>query len=122
MLVQLPGEGSAVAGFELGDWQMPFNPDPGFHTDFAQLPDQVPLATAADAALLAGIRMGVASQAEPIRTLFRPGEVRRLSRQHGIELTEDLSPAAAQRRYLAGRLDGLRLPTFAWLAHGVAGK
>jgi len=37
-----------VADFELGDWQMPFNADSGFHTDFAQLPDQVPLATAAD--------------------------------------------------------------------------
>jgi uncharacterized protein (DUF885 family) len=37
-----------VADFELGGWQMPFNADSGFHTDFAQLPDQVPLATVRD--------------------------------------------------------------------------
>ncbi len=35
-----------IADFELGDWEMPFNADSGFHTGFAQLPDQVPLADA----------------------------------------------------------------------------
>jgi uncharacterized protein (DUF885 family) len=37
-----------VADFRLGDWQMPFNADSGFHTGFAQLPSQVPLATVRD--------------------------------------------------------------------------
>jgi uncharacterized protein (DUF885 family) len=37
-----------VADYELGVHQMPFNADSGFHTDFAQLPDDVPLATVHD--------------------------------------------------------------------------
>ena len=37
-----------VADFRLGDWQMPFNADSGFHTGFAQLPSQVPLGTVRD--------------------------------------------------------------------------
>jgi uncharacterized protein (DUF885 family) len=37
-----------VAGFELGDYQMPFNADSGFHTGFARLPEEVPLATVKD--------------------------------------------------------------------------
>ncbi|MFL6193676.1 MAG: DUF885 domain-containing protein [Thermoanaerobaculia bacterium] len=34
--------------FELGDYQMPFNADSGFHTGFARLPEEVPLATVKD--------------------------------------------------------------------------
>jgi uncharacterized protein (DUF885 family) len=37
-----------VADYRLGDWQMPFNADSGFHTGFAQLPSQVPLGTVRD--------------------------------------------------------------------------
>ncbi len=37
-----------VADYRLGDWQMPFNADSGFHTGFAQLPSQVPLRTVRD--------------------------------------------------------------------------
>ena len=37
-----------IADYELGDDQMPFNADSGFHTDFASLPDNVPLETVAD--------------------------------------------------------------------------
>ncbi|HXO20108.1 MAG TPA: DUF885 domain-containing protein [Thermoanaerobaculia bacterium] len=37
-----------VAEFELGAYQMPFNADSGFHTDFAQLPDEMPFSTAKD--------------------------------------------------------------------------
>src|SRR5262245_32016919 len=37
-----------IADYEMGDDQMPFNADSGFHTDFAQLPDDVPLQTAKD--------------------------------------------------------------------------
>jgi uncharacterized protein (DUF885 family) len=37
-----------ITDFELGDYQMPFNADSGFHTGFAQLPREVPLATVED--------------------------------------------------------------------------
>jgi uncharacterized protein (DUF885 family) len=38
----------AIADYELGDHQIPFNADSGFHTSFARLPNVVPLATARD--------------------------------------------------------------------------
>jgi uncharacterized protein (DUF885 family) len=37
-----------IAGFELGEYQMPFNADSGFHTGFSRLPEEVPLATVKD--------------------------------------------------------------------------
>ena len=37
-----------VANYELGDYQMPFNADSGFHTSFSRLPEEVPLATTKD--------------------------------------------------------------------------
>jgi len=37
-----------VAGYELGDYQIPFNADSGFHTDFSRLAKDVPLATTKD--------------------------------------------------------------------------
>ncbi|HEY2290570.1 MAG TPA: DUF885 domain-containing protein [Thermoanaerobaculia bacterium] len=37
-----------VADFELGDYQMPFNADSGFHSGFSRLPEEVPLATVKD--------------------------------------------------------------------------
>jgi uncharacterized protein (DUF885 family) len=37
-----------IADFELGDYQMPFNADSGFHTGFSRLPEEVPLATVKD--------------------------------------------------------------------------
>jgi uncharacterized protein (DUF885 family) len=37
-----------VASFELGEDQMPFNADSGFHTGFSRLPEEVPLATVKD--------------------------------------------------------------------------
>ncbi len=39
---------SRLADFELGDDEMPFNADSGFHTGFAQLPDSVPLSSVRD--------------------------------------------------------------------------
>ncbi len=36
------------AEFELGAYQMPFNADSGFHTNFAQLPDNMPFANTRD--------------------------------------------------------------------------
>jgi uncharacterized protein (DUF885 family) len=37
-----------IASWELGEDQMPFNADSGFHSDFARLPEIVPLATVKD--------------------------------------------------------------------------
>jgi uncharacterized protein (DUF885 family) len=37
-----------IRNYELGAWQMPFNADSGFHTDFSQLPTDVPLFTVKD--------------------------------------------------------------------------
>jgi uncharacterized protein (DUF885 family) len=39
---------NGMAGFELGDYQMPFNADSGFHTSLARMPEEVPLATVKD--------------------------------------------------------------------------
>jgi len=38
----------AIAGYELGDYQIPFTADSGFHTGFSRLPKDVPLATVKD--------------------------------------------------------------------------
>ncbi|HEX8412149.1 MAG TPA: DUF885 domain-containing protein [Thermoanaerobaculia bacterium] len=38
----------SVAGYELGDYQMPFNADSGFHSSFSRLPKDVPLTTVRD--------------------------------------------------------------------------
>jgi uncharacterized protein (DUF885 family) len=38
----------AIAEYELGDYQMPFNADSGFHSGFSRLPKEVPLATTKD--------------------------------------------------------------------------
>jgi uncharacterized protein (DUF885 family) len=38
----------AIAGYELGDYQIPLNADSGFHTSFSRLPKEVPLATTKD--------------------------------------------------------------------------
>jgi uncharacterized protein (DUF885 family) len=38
----------AIAGYELGDYQMPFNADSGFHSSFSRLAKEVPLATVKD--------------------------------------------------------------------------
>jgi uncharacterized protein (DUF885 family) len=39
---------NGIANFELGDYQMPFNADSGFHSGFSRLPEEVPLATVKD--------------------------------------------------------------------------
>jgi len=38
----------AIGNYELGDYQLPFNADSGFHTSFSRLPQDVPLATVKD--------------------------------------------------------------------------
>lgn len=37
-----------IAGYELGDYEMPINADSGFHSGFSRLPKEVPLATVKD--------------------------------------------------------------------------
>src|SRR2546430_3473797 len=39
---------SAIESYELGDYQMPFNADSGFHTGFSRLAEEVPLKTVKD--------------------------------------------------------------------------
>jgi uncharacterized protein (DUF885 family) len=39
---------NGIADFELGDYQMPFNADSGFHSYFSRLPEEMPLATVKD--------------------------------------------------------------------------
>jgi uncharacterized protein (DUF885 family) len=39
---------NGVASYDLGEYQMPFNADSGFHTGFSRLPEEVPLATVKD--------------------------------------------------------------------------
>lgn len=39
---------NGIEGFELGDYQMPFNADSGFHTGLARMPEEIPLATVKD--------------------------------------------------------------------------
>jgi uncharacterized protein (DUF885 family) len=38
----------SIESYELGDYQMPFNADSGFHSGFSRLPEEVPLATVKD--------------------------------------------------------------------------
>ena len=66
-----------VAEFELGIYQMPWNADSGFQSDFAQLPDQMPFATARDydnyAARLRAWPRYVGQQIELMRMGIRRG-------------------------------------------------
>src|SRR5258708_5512512 len=39
---------NSIASYDLGDYQIPFNADSGFHTGFSRLPQDVPLATVKD--------------------------------------------------------------------------
>jgi len=39
---------NGIASYDLGEYQMPFNADSGFHTGFSRLPEEVPLATVKD--------------------------------------------------------------------------
>jgi uncharacterized protein (DUF885 family) len=38
----------AIGNYELGDYQLPFNADSGFHSSFSRLPQEVPLTTVKD--------------------------------------------------------------------------
>ncbi len=71
--------------------------------------------TAAGNLLLWGTRLAVALQQEPMRSFFDPEEIERLAGDAGWRVAEHLTPAAQNDRYLAGRQDGLIVPSFAHL-------
>ncbi len=68
------------------------------------------------AGLLWGTRMATALQMEPMHCFLGPDELEAMARQTGWRVRANLSPAAQNERYLAGRRDGLKVPGFAWLA------
>lgn len=65
--------------------------------------------------LLWGTRIAVALQGEPMRSFFAPDEIEDLAVQSGWRVMENCPPAEQTRRYLAGRSDRLRVPSFAYL-------
>lgn len=71
--------------------------------------------TAAGNLLLWGTRLAVAVQQEPMLSFFDPEEIEALVADTGWSVTEHLTPAAQNERYLAGRQDGLIVPSFAHL-------
>jgi len=76
---------------------------------------EAPIADGRATALLAGTRLATAFQSEPIRSLFTPAEIERLARATGWRIREHLAPVIQNARYLAGRPDGLAVPSFAYL-------
>ena len=68
-------------------------------------------------ALLTGTRIATALQAEPIRSLIEPAAMEALARKCGWRIREHCAPSIVNARYLAGRADGLVVPSFAYLMH-----
>ena len=77
--------------------------------------NEAPISDGRATALLAGTRLATAFQSEPIRSLFAPAEMERLVREAGWSIREHLAPVIQNARYLAGRTDGLAVPSFAYL-------
>jgi methyltransferase (TIGR00027 family) len=65
--------------------------------------------------LLLGTRIAVATQGEPMRSFFKPGEIEELAVAAGWSVLENVSPDEQNQRFLAQRKDGLRVPSFAYL-------
>ncbi len=65
--------------------------------------------------LLWGARVAVALQGEPMRSFFSPAEIEALAQTAGWRVLEICSPTEQGRRYLSGRRDRLRVPSFAYL-------
>ncbi|HUJ14575.1 MAG TPA: class I SAM-dependent methyltransferase [Thermoanaerobaculia bacterium] len=61
----------------------------------------------------------VAAAGEPFKSFFEPGELRRILREDGFSIVEDLTPDDLNRRYFDGRRDGLRIGEMAHLARAV---
>jgi methyltransferase (TIGR00027 family) len=66
-------------------------------------------------ALLWGTRVMTAFQQEPMRAFFDPGAMERLATDAGWRVREHCAPVIQDQRYLAGRADGLAVPSFAFL-------
>lgn len=66
--------------------------------------------------LLWSTRMATAVQLEPMRSFFDADELARLAADCGWRVVEALDAPEQNRRYLAGRRDGLLVPAFAHLA------
>jgi methyltransferase (TIGR00027 family) len=69
------------------------------------------------APLFWGTRLATALQQEPLRCFLEPGELEALARAAGWQVREDCAPEIQDQRYLRHRRDGLRVPSFAYLAH-----
>jgi len=67
--------------------------------------------------LLWGTRIATQLQAEPMRSFFTPRDMERLVNDCGWYIREHCAPDIQNQRYLAGRQDGLRVPSFAYLLH-----
>lgn len=65
--------------------------------------------------LLLGTRIAVATQGEPMRSFFKPAEIEELAVAAGWSVLENVSPDEQNKRFLAQRKDGLRVPSFAYL-------
>ena len=64
-----------------------------------------------------GARFAMALQPEPLRSFFEPYEMERMAENAGWRIREHCAPDIQNARYLAGRRDGLRVPSFAFLLH-----
>ena len=64
-----------------------------------------------------GARFAMALQPEPLRSFFNPHEMEQLAVSTGWRIREHCAPEIQNARYLAGRTDGLRVPSFAFLLH-----
>ena len=76
---------------------------------------EAPTADARASLLLAGTRFATAYQGEPMRSLFTTADMQALVEDSGWRVHEHLTPDAQNARYLAQRVDGLAVPSFAYL-------
>lgn len=67
--------------------------------------------------LLAGVRLAVATQSEPLLSFFKAAEIERDVADIGFEVIENFTPSAARKAYLENRSDKLDVPDFGYLLH-----
>jgi methyltransferase (TIGR00027 family) len=76
---------------------------------------QAPWFDPAGAALLWGTRIATAMQQESMKSFFEPDEAASLATAAGWRVAASWSARRQNERYLRGRVDGLRVPSFACL-------
>lgn len=64
-----------------------------------------------------GARIVAVLLPEPLRSFFDPQEMEQLAASAGWRIREHCAPDIQNARYLGGRTDGLRVPSFAFLLH-----